>query len=160
MTGPDVVRVLVVEDEELAAEAHAAYVARVPGFTLAGVARSAGEAVRLLERDPGGDLLLLDMHLPDGHGLGLLQRLRATGNTADVIAVTSARDSDVVRRAVREVDHVVDALLSRIVAGSISELDPVEPLRVGLAIRRIAAELSRQPPAVNVGRQSVPKSSK
>lgn len=96
------VRVLVVEDEELAAEAHAAYVARVPGFALAGVARSAGEAVRLLERDPGVDLLLLDMHLPDGHGLGLLQRLRATGNTADVIAVTSARDADVVRRAVSQ----------------------------------------------------------
>ena len=32
------VRVLVVEDEELAAEAHAAYVGRVGGFELAGVA--------------------------------------------------------------------------------------------------------------------------
>ena len=40
------VRVLVVEDEEVAAEAHATYVGRVPGFELAGVARSAGEALR------------------------------------------------------------------------------------------------------------------
>ncbi len=93
------VRVLVVEDEEVAAEAHATYVGRVPGFELAGVARSAGEAVRLLARDDV-DLVLLDMHLPDGHGLGLLQRLRAEGRTVDVIAVTSARDSEVVRRAV------------------------------------------------------------
>lgn len=96
------VRVLVVEDEEVAAEAHAAYVARVPGFELAGVARSAGEAVRFLAADDAVDLLLLDMHLPDGHGLGLLQRLRASGHPLDVIAVTSARDSDVVRRAVSQ----------------------------------------------------------
>jgi response regulator of citrate/malate metabolism len=89
------VRVLVVEDEEVAAEAHATYVGRVPGFELAGVARSAGEAMRLLARDDAVDLLLLDMHLPDGHGLGLLQRLRAEGRTVDVIAVTSARDTEV-----------------------------------------------------------------
>ena len=96
----DVVRVLVVEDEELAAEAHASYVARVPGFEVAGVARSAGEAARFLEKDPDVDLVLLDMHLPDGHGLGLLQRLRAGGNLTDVIAVTAAREADVVRHAV------------------------------------------------------------
>lgn len=96
------VRVLVVEDEEVAAEAHATYVARVPGFELAGVAHSAGEAMRLLQRDADVDLVLLDMHLPDGHGLGLLQRLRAEGRPLDVIAVTSARDSEVVRRAVSQ----------------------------------------------------------
>ncbi|WP_139978606.1 response regulator [Nocardioides litoris] len=93
-------RVLVVEDEELAAEAHATYVGRVPGFELGGVARSAGDAARFLERDREVDLVLLDMHLPDGHGLGLLQRLRAGGDLVDVIAVTAARDSDVVRHAV------------------------------------------------------------
>ena len=96
------VRVLVVEDEELAAEAHASYVGRVPGFELAGVARSAREAARLLESDSRVDLLLLDMHLPDGHGLGLLQRLRAQGHLIDVIAVTSARDAEVVRHAVAQ----------------------------------------------------------
>lgn len=96
------VRVLVVEDEAVAAEAHSAYLARVPGFEVAGVARSAGEAIRLLAADPRVDLLLLDMHLPDGHGLGLLQRLRATGHLCDVIAVTSARDADVVRHAVAQ----------------------------------------------------------
>jgi response regulator of citrate/malate metabolism len=96
------VRVLVVEDEQLAAEAHASYVGRVPGFELAGVARSAGDAARFLEADRDVDLLLLDMHLPDGHGLGLLQRLRAQGHLVDVIAVTSARDAEVVRHAVAQ----------------------------------------------------------
>jgi response regulator of citrate/malate metabolism len=96
------VRVLVVEDEELAAEAHAEYVRRVDGFELAGVARSAAEALRHLAGDPAVDLVLLDMHLPDGHGLSLLRRLRAAGHPCDVIAVTSARDTDVVRRAVTQ----------------------------------------------------------
>jgi response regulator of citrate/malate metabolism len=96
------VRVLVVEDEQLAAEAHASYVGRVPGFELAGVVRSAGDAARFLEADRAVDLLLLDMHLPDGHGLGLLKRLRAQGHLIDVIAVTSARDVEVVRHAVAQ----------------------------------------------------------
>lgn len=96
------VRVLVVEDEQLAAEAHATYTNRVDGFEVAAVARSAGEAMRLLAADPSIDLVLLDMHLPDGHGLGLLQRLRAAGHLCDVIAVTSARDAEVVRHAVAQ----------------------------------------------------------
>ena len=96
------VRVLVVEDEQLAAEAHATYTNRVEGFEVAAVARSAGEAVRAIAADPSIDLVLLDLHLPDGHGLGLLQRLRAAGHLCDVIAVTSARDAEVVRHAVAQ----------------------------------------------------------
>ncbi|KQZ70100.1 MULTISPECIES: response regulator [unclassified Nocardioides] len=96
------VRVLIVEDEALAAEAHSEYLDRIDGFEVAGVARSAGEAMRHLAGDRHVDLILLDMHLPDGHGLGLLQRLRAAGHLCDVIAVTSARDADVVRHAVAQ----------------------------------------------------------
>lgn len=96
------VRVLVVEDEERASEAHAEYTRRIDGFEVAGVVRSAGEAMRFLDADRHVDLLLLDLHLPDGHGLGLLQRLRAGGHLCDVIAVTSARDADVVRHAITQ----------------------------------------------------------
>ena len=95
-------RVLVVEDEALAAEAHAAYVGRLPAFELAGVARSAREATALLHKDGEIDLVLMDLHLPDGHGLTLLRHLRAAGQLCDVIAVTSARDLDVVRQAVAQ----------------------------------------------------------
>ncbi|WP_432067844.1 response regulator [Streptomyces sp. C10-9-1] len=93
------IRVLVVEDEAVAADAHAQYVGRVPGFRVAGVARSRAEAVRALERTPV-DLLLLDLYLPDGHGLHLVRSLRAAGHGADVIAVTSARDLAIVREGV------------------------------------------------------------
>lgn len=96
------VRVLVVEDEAIAAQAHAEYVGRVPGFSVAGVARSGVETLRHLQKDPDIDLILLDMHLPDTHGLVLLQRIRAAGHLCDVMAVTSARDLDVVKKAVAQ----------------------------------------------------------
>ncbi|WP_405692427.1 response regulator [Streptomyces sp. NBC_01185] len=93
------IRVLVVEDDPVAADAHQLYVDRVPGFEVAAVAHSRAEAVRALERTEV-DLLLLDLYLPDGHGLQLLRSLRAAGHAADVIAVTSARDLAVVREGV------------------------------------------------------------
>jgi response regulator of citrate/malate metabolism len=96
------VRVLIVEDEELSAQAHAAYVRRTAGFVVAGVARSSVEALRLLRSEPEVHLVLLDMNLPDGHGLGLLRAMRAQGHLCDVIAVTAARDVEVVKRAVAQ----------------------------------------------------------
>lgn len=93
------IRVLVVEDDPVAAAAHQMYVERVEGFTVTAVAHTRAAAVRALERTPV-DLLLLDLYLPDGHGLGLLRSLRASGHGADVIAVTSARDLAVVREGV------------------------------------------------------------
>ena len=93
--------VLVVEDEPVAADAHAEYVRRVPGFTVAGRAGSGAEALRLLRRIRV-DLVLLDMNLPDLHGLEIIRAMRAGGHTADVIAVTSARDLAVVRAAVSQ----------------------------------------------------------
>lgn len=94
-----VIQVLVVEDDPVAADAHQLYVDRVPGFSVAAVAHTRAEAVRALDRVPV-DLLLLDLYLPDGHGLQLLRALRAAGHGADVIAVTSARDLTVVREGV------------------------------------------------------------
>lgn len=93
------IRVLVIEDDPVAADAHALYVGRVTGFAVSGVAHSRAEAVRVLERTEV-DLLLLDLYLPDGHGLHLVRSLRAAGHHADVIAVTSARDLAIVREGV------------------------------------------------------------
>ncbi|MFJ6862810.1 response regulator [Streptomyces termitum] len=99
MSGVQEIRVLVVEDDPVAADAHALYAGRVEGFRVVGTAHSRAAAVRLLDRVPV-DLILLDLYLPDGHGLALLRALRAAGHAADVIAVTSARDLAVVREGV------------------------------------------------------------
>jgi response regulator of citrate/malate metabolism len=94
-----VIKVLVVEDEPVAAEAHRVYVERLAGFSVAGVLHSGGDALRFCEREPV-DLVLLDFYLPDTHGLAVCRSLRAAGNPVDVIAVTSARDLAVVKAAV------------------------------------------------------------
>jgi response regulator of citrate/malate metabolism len=93
-----VIRVLVVEDEPVAAEAHRAYVDRTPGFTTAGVAASAARALDALTRTRT-DLVLLDMNLPDAHGIELCRRVRAAGVDVDILAVTSARELATVRAA-------------------------------------------------------------
>ncbi len=93
------IRTLVVEDDELAARAHAEYVRRLPQFTVAGLARSGAAALHEVTHQPI-DLVLLDMNLPDLHGLEVHRIMRARGVTADVIAVTSARDLTIVRGAV------------------------------------------------------------
>lgn len=112
------IRTLVVEDERVAAEAHAQYVRDVPGFEVVAVAMSAQDAARALREHPV-DLVLLDMHLPDGHGLDLLRRLRAAGSRVDVVAVTSARDVEVVRDAVAQ--GVVGYLIKPFAFGALRE---------------------------------------
>jgi response regulator of citrate/malate metabolism len=93
------ITVLVVEDEEITAEANRVFVERVPGFEVVGVVRSGGEALRFLRQRPV-DLLLLDLYLPDMHGLEVCRTLRGAGILCDVIVITSARDLSVVRSAV------------------------------------------------------------
>nr|WP_228507139.1 response regulator [Frigoribacterium sp. VKM Ac-2530] len=93
------VRVLVVDDEPLTAEAHGAYVTRLDGFELVGVVHDGRSALDRL-RQPGIDLVLLDLTLPDIHGIQLCRALRAAGSTVDVVAITAVRDVAVVKSAV------------------------------------------------------------
>jgi response regulator of citrate/malate metabolism len=93
-----VIRVLVVEDEPVAAEAHRAYVDRTPGFSTAAVAGTGAQALAVLSRIPV-ELVLLDMNLPDAHGIDLCRRIRGSGAEVDVLAVTSARELSTVRAA-------------------------------------------------------------
>lgn len=98
------IRVLVVEDEPVASAAHAAYVGRMAGFVVAGTAPDGQSALRLLtELAAAGEpveLVLLDMNLPDLHGLDIARRMRSAGILADIIAITAIREVAIVRSAV------------------------------------------------------------
>lgn len=95
----DVIRVLIVEDEPFTAEAHAAYVGRVDGFTVVASAATGREMLAAVAAAKP-DLVLLDFNLPDAHGLQLVRALRAAGSAVDVIAVTAANDVRGVRNAI------------------------------------------------------------
>lgn len=98
-------RVLVVEDEPLTVQTYGEYLGRLPGFRLAYTAGTLEQARRFvaagLHRDGrfAFDVVLLDMNLPDGHGVDLLQQLRASGFQGGVLALTAATELPVVRRA-------------------------------------------------------------
>ncbi len=95
------IRTLVVDDDYRVADLHAEYVARVPGFELAGRAHSAQTALDLVDQ-LRPDLVLLDIYLPDMSGLDVLQRLREEDHPpVDVVAITAARDVDSLRSAMR-----------------------------------------------------------
>ena len=97
------IRTLVVDDDFRVASIHAAYVEKVPGFVLVGQARSA-EALVSSIGSLRPELILLDLFLPDHHGLEVLKRLRqpsSSANSIDVIVITAANDPASVRSAMQ-----------------------------------------------------------
>jgi response regulator of citrate/malate metabolism len=94
------IRTLVVDDDYRVASVHAAYVAKVEGFAVAGQAHTAAEALQAA-RDLQPDLVLMDLFLPDGDGLDVVRTLMGNDKHPDVIVITAARDLATVRSAMQ-----------------------------------------------------------
>jgi two-component system CitB family response regulator len=94
------IRTLVVDDDFRVAAIHAAYVDKVDGFEVIAEAHTAADAVATVDR-LRPDLMLLDLYLPDEHGLKLVARLRDGHPPVDVIVITAAKDADSVRVAMQ-----------------------------------------------------------
>ncbi|MGW0026843.1 response regulator [Rhodococcus sp. NPDC003383] len=98
------IRVLIVEDEPLIAQAHREYLGRIPGFEVVDEVHTGTAALRAataaVRRGEPIDLVLLDIGLPDMSGLDVAASLGGLRPSPDIIAVTSARDLEVVRTAV------------------------------------------------------------
>lgn len=95
--------VLIVDDERLTRELHREFVDRVDGFEVVGECAGARAAVSAVLEERGAapiDLVLLDMTMPDGHGLDVARHIRARATDVDIIAITGVRDSEIVRQAV------------------------------------------------------------
>ncbi|WP_028490796.1 response regulator [Thermus islandicus] len=85
-------RALIVEDDQRIANLHRAFLEE-EGLGVVGIAGSLREAWALLEEGP--DLVLLDLYLPDGHGLELLPALQGIYT----VVITAAKDVPTVERA-------------------------------------------------------------
>ncbi len=95
------IRTVVVDDDYRVAAIHAAYLGRVPGFEAIAQVHTAAAAIEAVGR-LRPDLLLLDLYLPDEHGLDVVARLRRDDHPqVDVIVITAAKDADSVRAAMQ-----------------------------------------------------------
>ncbi|QTE30817.1 response regulator [Pengzhenrongella sicca] len=94
------IRVLVVDDQPIVADAHRVFIDRVPGFTAVGIAHDGAAALARVERG-GVDLVLLDLAMPGMHGLDVCRALQTSAHAPDVMIVTASRDLETVRAAVR-----------------------------------------------------------
>src|SRR5213082_1000456 len=94
------IRVLVVDDDFMAASVHRSFVERIPGFEVVGEATTGQDALRLVD-ELHPELVLLDIYLPDIGGLEVTRRLREREEEVDVIAITSAKDVKTLRGAMQ-----------------------------------------------------------
>ncbi len=89
---------LIVEDDDLLAAAYAEFV-RDSGCRISLAATGAEALARMGRQRP--DIVLLDLRLPDMHGLELLARLGEFGQTPKVVIITSEDSADSAMEAVR-----------------------------------------------------------
>jgi response regulator of citrate/malate metabolism len=96
------IRTLIIEDDFRVADINSAYVGQVEGFEVVGIAPTAAAGfLAVIKEKP--DLVLLDLYLPDEHGLELFAKLQQLprGTKPDVIVITAARDSQSVKDAIQ-----------------------------------------------------------
>lgn len=88
--------VLIVDDDFRVAGLHASIVGAVDGFTVVAQVGNRADAIDAMTAHPDIALALVDVHLPDGPGLGLLPRLNC-----DTFVISAETDSAAVRAAFR-----------------------------------------------------------
>ncbi|NVK01789.1 MAG: response regulator [Oceanospirillaceae bacterium] len=92
--------ILIAEDDPKIAEIQRRFIERLERFEVVGIShttRDASDMVDVLQPD----LVLLDIHFPDGNGLQLLRQLRSSESPCDVIMVTAAKETDSLSEALR-----------------------------------------------------------
>ncbi len=132
------VRLVIVDDSELVRVGLQTLLQGAPGVELCGAAANATEAVAVCRRERP-DVVLLDIHLPDGNGIDVCRTLLADEGDLRVLFLTSSSEQGVVDEAIRAGAHGyllkeinTPALLQGIrdVAAGKSILDPQITARV------------------------------
>ncbi|MGE7658466.1 response regulator [Bacillus altitudinis] len=92
------IKVLIAEDDFRIAAIHESYIQKVQGFQVAGKAKSAKDLWGALQKEQV-DLILLDVYMPDELGTNLLPLLRERHPEVDVIIITAATETMLLRDA-------------------------------------------------------------
>lgn len=99
MSAPPIT-VLVVDDDFRVAALHVAFVDRIDGFHVVGVAHTGAEALELAEA-LCPDLVLMDIYLPDVDGIRTLQQMLTQPSPPAAIVISAANDVANIRSALR-----------------------------------------------------------
>ena len=83
-------KALLVDDHALVREGLKQVLRRIGAGVEITEARSAGEAIRAIEEEPGQDLVLLDLVLADQSGFDVLKKLRQAQSAAVVVIVSES----------------------------------------------------------------------
>ena len=128
-----VLRVLLVDEQEVVRRGVARVLRGDAGITVVGQARSAGEALRWASA-MRPDVVVVAMRLPDGSGAHVCQRLRALVPGVRCLMLSDSVDAETVQAAVRA---GASGCLSMHVSGR----------ALVAAVRSVAVRISGPPPA-------------
>src|SRR3954471_1167192 len=93
-----VLRVLAVDDHPVYLRGLVATLEDAASIHLCGTAATAAEALEIIPREQP-DVVLLDLKLPDGHGVEVTRTLRASGYSGAVVMLTMYQDEVALRAA-------------------------------------------------------------
>jgi two-component system CitB family response regulator len=151
------IRTIIAEDDPRIAEIQHRFVEKLDAFEAIGLAHNLEDCREMIDiLEP--DLVLLDIHFPDGNGLDFLKTLRDENRNIDVILVTAARDVESVKSAMHGgvFDYIVKPLEFSRMRDSLSRyrdhferlkaLDTVQQSDIdGLLPRAITASTANRP---------------
>ncbi|HXD40973.1 MAG TPA: response regulator transcription factor [Ramlibacter sp.] len=126
------IRVLVVEDEPAFLKRFCDAVAAEPALSLCGSAKTVAEACALLDTT-SPDVVLADLHLPDGNGVQVIRHAMAGHLNRDVIVVTMFGDDANVIDCIRAgaTGYLLKDALPKDIANSILQVhaggSPISP---------------------------------
>lgn len=89
--------VIIIEDDPMVAAINRQYIELFPSFSIRRIFKSGLEALEYLKTETV-DLIILDYYTPLMNGEEFIDALHSMGCTPSIIMVTSANDSDIVRR--------------------------------------------------------------
>ncbi|QKX49724.1 response regulator [Planococcus glaciei] len=94
------IEVLIIEDDKRIADIHKRFIEKIDGFQVVGSAYNGSEAMDWIQvLRP--HLILLDVHLPDMKGTELIPYIQQESPESDVIFITAASETNVVKKALR-----------------------------------------------------------
>ena len=150
------IRTIIAEDDPRIAEIQHRFLQKLDAFEAVGLAHNLEDCREMIDvLEP--DLILLDIHFPDGNGLDILKSLRDQNRNIDVILVTAAKDVESLKSAMHGgvFDYIVKPLEFSRMRDSLSRfrdhferlkaLDTVEQSDIDGLIPRANVESSTKP---------------